>query len=104
MKKLIALLLTASMIFVATGCGDNTENTENTGSTNITKFANFKLLESKRSFSDCDEKIYVDLNTGVLYYVQSTVHQRSMTPILKADGKPLTLAEFNENQAINSPK
>ena len=95
MKRIITLLLASTMIFAATGCDIEDESTNS----NLTEFANFKLLESKSSFASYDEEIYVDLNTGVLYYVQELTHQKSMTAIMEADGTPLTLEEFNERHS-----
>lgn len=46
------------------------------------------------------EKIYVDRNTDVLYYIQTGSNFYGITPIIESDGTPLTYAEWKVQRNI----
>lgn len=75
MKKLFVVLAIACAIM--TGCTVQTDgDQEETG--------RFKIVISEYS-----ERVYVDTETGVMYFYHSDIYNGGMSVMLDADGKPL---------------
>ncbi len=65
---------------------------ENPYPVHINDFCNFQKI-----ITECFETIYVDKNTDVLYYYkESGTYKCGITPIMEADGTPLTYTEWKE--------
>ena len=87
-KKAAKIILALLFLLFLCGCGiPNKADKERAG-----LFVNFEVIW--RDPDDWNIKVLVDRNTGVLYYQVWTSYRYGITPILKADGKPLLYSDF----------
>lgn len=92
MKKLIAIALLISMVFLLTAC---TGGAPTEGETGENPFGSGRFVSYSVGFYD---DVYVDRVTGVCYlYVGSCRESGGLTVLLDADGKPLIYKEAIKN-------
>lgn len=87
MKKIIVLILVMALVLSLAACGVETEN-ENE------KSARFVVVGERVHFEDgtttpCSGRIFVDMETGVMYLKVVGSYESGMTAILNADGTPM---------------
>lgn len=96
MKKFIAIILAALVLFCFTACSSNESTTENTETTTTIK-EELRFIEiSKTENNFSTEIIYVDRETRVMYiqkYIYATgrnyMNNSGMSVLYGADGLPL---------------
>lgn len=98
--KLFFIILAASMF----GC-TNTTTTNLNDSVNhnieLRDCVNLVELSSHMGF-DCTETVYMDKNTGVLYYTSEARYKKCMTPIYNADGSVMTYSQLKKRKELKT--
>ena len=88
MKKTICVILLVVSAMLFCGCGPKIGE-------NYTESGRFILMSGDNPNAPYYENIIADKETGVMYLVLYTHYQFGITPLLNADGSPMTLDEIN---------
>ena len=89
MKKIIAIVLCIGLCLGLCGCGATSVDSEKTeqlvSDERFVKILDDVIVLDGRT----DVDIYVDTETGVMYFITITSYGIDMTPVIGVDGKPL---------------
>lgn len=88
MKKIICVILLVVFTMLFCGCGPKIGE-------NYTESGRFILMSGDNPNAPYYENIIADKETGVMYLVLYTHYQFGITPLLNADGSPMSLDEVN---------
>ena len=88
MKKIICVILLVVFAMLFCGCGPKTGE-------NYTESGRFILMSGGNPNAPYYDSIIVDKETGVMYLVLYKYHHFGITPLLNADGSPMSLDEVN---------
>lgn len=99
MKKFVLVICTIGLLLTLSSCklGRTTLKVNNPDTTienfsPVASFCNMVIVAE-----DGGSRIWMDTNTGVLYYRFKAGYSAAMTPIMKPDGTCLTIDEWKEN-------
>lgn len=93
MKKLLILISLVSCLFIS--CAEPVHKEDPVNS--AIQFSESDFINLKKIAG----RVYVDLNSDVLYYYDSRYSDRSaMSPIMEADGTCLTFSEWKDKQSL----
>ena len=91
MRKILFVMIP----FIILGCTKNYEMSSGvTVVYTVKDFFDYDLIAKNID----DSEIICDRNTGILYYVESSLYRYGITPIIGENGKPLTLDEWKRKQ------
>lgn len=88
MKKIICVILLVVFAMLFCGCGPKIGD-------NYTESERFILVSGNNPNAPYYENIIADKETGVMYLVLYKTHQFGITPLLNADGSPMSLDEVH---------
>ena len=88
MKKIICVILLVAFAMLFCGCGPKIGD-------NYTESERFILVSGGNPNAPYRESIIVDKETGVMYLAIYAYNKFGITPLLNADGSPMTLDEVN---------
>lgn len=98
MKKLVSVICMIGLLLILISCnlGRTTLKVNNPDTvaeelSPVASFCNMKIVAE-----DGESRIWMDKNTGVLYYRYRGIYSAAITPIMKPDGTCLTLDEWKE--------
>ena len=98
MKKLVSLICMIGIFLILSSCNlerttlrVNNPDTVVEECSPVASFCNMVIVAQAG-----DSRIWMDKNTGVLYYRYRDVYSGAITPIMKPDGTCLTLDEWKE--------
>ena len=88
MKKIICVILLVAFAMLFCGCDQKIGES-------YTESGRFILMSGDNPNAPYYDNIIVDKETGVMYLVLYKYHQLGITPLLNADGSPMTLDGVN---------
>ncbi len=88
MKKIICVILVIVLVAMLCGCGRKVGE-------GFTLSERFVIVSGENPNTPYNENIIVDKDTGVLYIVFYGYNHFGITPLLNADGSPVTLDGVN---------
>lgn len=88
MTKIICVILIVAFAMLFCGCGRDTGE-------NYTTSGRFVIVSGSDQNAPYFETVIKDRETGVLYLVIYGLYRLGITPILNADGSPMTLDGVN---------
>lgn len=88
MKKIICVILLVVFAMLFCGCGRNVGE-------EFTRSGRFVIVSFYNPNAPYYETVITDKETGVLYLVIYGYNHCGITPLLNADGSPMTLDEVN---------
>ena len=93
MKKIVAIILVLMMsCFIFAGCGGTKENSR------------FIIIDSDiKAENLSNTALYVDKQTGVVYWYTHSGYGQTMTVLLNSDGTPI-LYDFEKSKIIEKEK
>lgn len=99
MKKLVSVICMIGLFLILISCNlERTTLKVNNSDTVVEEFSPVaSFCNMKIVAKDGESRIWMDKNTGVLYYRYRDTYSAAITPIMKPDGTCLTLDEWKEN-------
>lgn len=88
----LLVLFSCSKKVVYTNANDKVVPSEHMQKANIDDYCRIRRV-CRKTLGDLGE-IWIDTNTGVLYYIYKSGYAFGITPIMKADGTCLTYTEW----------